>query len=50
MGTDCALEAPDVHPIGPGIALMVWLYWAGFPMLVGAELNGVLAKRLKQTP
>jgi len=33
-----------------GIALMVWLYWAGFPMLVGAELNGVLAKRLKQTP
>jgi uncharacterized BrkB/YihY/UPF0761 family membrane protein len=23
---------------------MVWLYWTGFAMLLGAELNGELAK------
>src|SRR5512133_2369057 len=30
--------------LGAGIALMVWLYWTGFAMLVGAELNAELAK------
>jgi membrane protein len=30
--------------LGAGIALMTWLYWAGFVMLVGAELNSELAK------
>ncbi|PYX70482.1 MAG: hypothetical protein DMG72_18705 [Acidobacteria bacterium] len=25
-------------------AMMVWLYWTGFAMLVGAELNAELAK------
>jgi uncharacterized BrkB/YihY/UPF0761 family membrane protein len=29
---------------GAGIALMTWLYWTGFAMLVGAELNSELAK------
>jgi len=31
-------------PLGAAIALMVWLYWTGFAMLVGAELNSELAK------
>ena len=26
------------------IALMTWLYWTGFAMLIGAELNAELAK------
>lgn len=30
--------------LGAAIALMVWLYWTGFAMLVGAELNCELAK------
>ena len=30
--------------LGAGIALMTWLYWTGFAMLVGAELNSELAK------
>jgi membrane protein len=30
--------------LGAAIALMVWLYWTGFAMLVGAELNDELAK------
>ena len=30
--------------LGAAIALMVWLYWTGFAMLVGAELNSELAK------
>ena len=30
--------------LGAGIALMIWLYWTGFGMLVGAELNCELAK------
>jgi len=30
--------------VGAAIALMVWLYWTGFAMLVGAELNAELAK------
>jgi membrane protein len=30
--------------LGASIALMTWLYWTGFAMLVGAELNSELAK------
>ncbi len=30
--------------LGAAIALMVWLYWTGFAMLVGAELNSELSK------
>jgi membrane protein len=30
--------------LGGAIALMVWLYWTGFGMLVGAELNCGLAR------
>lgn len=30
--------------LGAGVALMVWLYWTGFAMLVGAELNAEIAK------
>ncbi|HEY6972073.1 MAG TPA: YihY/virulence factor BrkB family protein [Candidatus Angelobacter sp.] len=30
--------------LGAAVALMVWLYWTGFFMLVGAELNCQLAK------
>jgi membrane protein len=30
--------------LGAAIALMVWLYWTGFAMLVDAELNAELAK------
>jgi membrane protein len=30
--------------LGAAIALMVWLYWTGFAMLVGAELNAEVAK------
>jgi len=30
--------------LGAGIAMMTWLYWTGFAMLVGAELNSELAK------
>lgn len=30
------------------IALMTWLYWTSFAMLVGAELNSELAKNSKQ--
>jgi membrane protein len=30
--------------LGAAIALMTWLYWTGFAMLVGAELNCELAK------
>jgi len=31
--------------LGAAVALMVWLYWTGFGMLVGAELNAELAKK-----
>ena len=31
--------------LGAGVALMVWLYWTGFAMLVGAEVNAELAKK-----
>ena len=34
--------------MGAVIALMVWLYWTSFFMLVGAELNCELAKETKQ--
>jgi membrane protein len=30
--------------LGAAMALMTWLYWTGFAMLVGAELNAELAK------
>jgi membrane protein len=30
--------------LGAAIALMTWLYWTGFAMLVGAELNSELSK------
>lgn len=30
--------------LGAGIALMTWLYWTGFALLAGAELNCELAK------
>ena len=30
--------------LGAGMAMMTWLYWTGFAMLVGAELNSELAK------
>jgi membrane protein len=30
--------------LGAAIALMTWLYWTGFAMLAGAELNAELAK------
>jgi membrane protein len=33
---------------GAAIALMTWLYWTGFAMLLGAELNAELAKISKQ--
>jgi membrane protein len=34
--------------LGGAVALMVWLYWTGFAMLVGAELNEELAKISKE--
>ena len=36
--------------LGAAVALMVWLYWTGFAMLIGAELNAELAKRTKAGP
>jgi uncharacterized BrkB/YihY/UPF0761 family membrane protein len=36
--------------LGAVVALMVWLYWTGFAMLVGAELNAELAKRTAVGP
>lgn len=36
--------------LGAAIALMVWLYWTGFAMLVGAELNSELAKTSNKGP
>jgi len=30
--------------LGASIALMMWLYWVGFAILVGTELNAELAK------
>jgi membrane protein len=34
--------------LGGFIALMIWLYWTSFVLLVGAELNAELAKESKQ--
>jgi membrane protein len=34
--------------LGAAIALMMWLYWTGFFMLLGAELNCQLAKESKE--
>jgi membrane protein len=34
--------------LGAAIALMIWLYWTGFFMLLGAELNCQLAKESKE--
>ena len=34
--------------LGAAIALMIWLYWTGFAILVGAELNAELAKISRQ--
>jgi len=36
--------------LGAAVALMVWLYWTGFAMLVGAELNSELAKISNRGP
>ena len=36
--------------LGAAVALMVWLYWTGFAMLVGAELNSELAKISTEGP
>lgn len=34
--------------LGAAVALMTWLYWTGFAILVGAELNSELAKISKE--
>src|SRR5437016_14636392 len=34
--------------LAAAVALMVWLYWTGFAMLVGAELNSELQKLTKK--
>lgn len=36
--------------LGGVIALMVWLYWTSFALLLGAELNAELAKTSKKGP
>ena len=36
--------------LGAAVALMVWLYWTAFAMLLGAEVNAELAKRTKAGP
>jgi membrane protein len=36
--------------LGALVALMVWLYWTAFAMLVGAEVNAELAKRSAAGP
>jgi len=36
--------------LGAAVALMVWLYWSSFAMLVGAEFNAELAKRTEAGP
>ena len=34
--------------LGAAVALMIWLYWTGFAMLAGAELNAELAKMSRE--
>ena len=34
--------------LGAAVALMIWLYWTGFALLVGAEINSELAKISKE--
>jgi uncharacterized BrkB/YihY/UPF0761 family membrane protein len=34
--------------MGAVVALMVWLYWTSFAMLVGAELNCELSKSSRE--
>jgi membrane protein len=36
--------------LGAAVALMVWLYWSSFAMLVGAEFDAELAKRTEAGP
>jgi membrane protein len=36
--------------LGAAIALMMWLYWTGFAILVGAELNSELARISRKGP
>jgi membrane protein len=36
--------------LGAVMALMVWLYWTSFAMLLGAELNAELAKKTRAGP
>jgi membrane protein len=36
--------------LGAAVALMVWLYWTGFAILLGAELNSELAKMSSKGP
>ena len=35
--------------LGAGVAIMMWLYWAGFALLIGAQLNFELEK-MRATP
>ena len=44
IGLSYLLGIKTYGTLGVAIALMVWLYWTGFAMLVGAELNAELAK------
>lgn len=36
--------------LGASVGLMIWLYWTGFAMLVGAELNAELARQSSSGP
>src|SRR5713226_6130667 len=47
VGSHC-LTCSGFISAGAAVALMVWLYWTGFAMLVGAGLNEELAKISKE--